>query len=55
MTGQAEMDKVYQLPQTTLIGGGETSLALGEIIKRLQVSGLVTSYGFSAFSSISIS
>ena len=31
------MDKVYQLPQTTMIGGGESALTLREIIKRLEV------------------
>ena len=36
--GEAEMDKTYQLPQTTRIGGGETALTLREIIRRLEVT-----------------
>lgn len=32
------MDKTYQLPQTTMIGGGETELTLREIIRRLEVN-----------------
>uniref|UniRef100_F6UHA9 2-oxoglutarate dehydrogenase, mitochondrial n=3 Tax=Ciona intestinalis TaxID=7719 RepID=F6UHA9_CIOIN len=36
--GEAEMNNIYQLPQTTMIGGGETTLPLHEIIKRLENS-----------------
>ena len=32
------MDKIYQLPPTTMIGGEEKSLTLREIIRRLDVS-----------------
>ncbi|CAK8678756.1 2-oxoglutarate dehydrogenase complex component E1-like isoform X2 [Clavelina lepadiformis] len=34
--GEAEMDKVYQLPKTTLIGGEDKALPLREIIRRLE-------------------
>ncbi|XP_078492481.1 2-oxoglutarate dehydrogenase complex component E1-like isoform X2 [Ciona intestinalis] len=36
--GEAEMNNIYQLPQTTMIGGEEKSLPLHEIIKRLESS-----------------
>jgi len=33
---EADLDKVYQLPKTTYIGGNETSLTLREIVRRLE-------------------
>lgn len=36
---ESDLDKVFQLPTTTFIGGNENSLSLREIIKRLEVSG----------------
>uniref|UniRef100_A0A8B9QJS9 2-oxoglutarate dehydrogenase-like, mitochondrial n=1 Tax=Apteryx owenii TaxID=8824 RepID=A0A8B9QJS9_APTOW len=33
---ESDLDKVFQLPTTTFIGGSETSLSLREIIKRLE-------------------
>lgn len=35
---ESDLDKVFQLPTTTFIGGNENSLSLREIIKRLEVS-----------------
>ena len=35
------MDKTFQLPQTTMIGGNETALTLREIIRRLEVEIIV--------------
>lgn len=37
---ESDLDKVFQLPTTTFIGGNENSLSLREIIKRLEVSGM---------------
>nr|CAB3264555.1 2-oxoglutarate dehydrogenase-like, mitochondrial [Phallusia mammillata] len=34
--GESEMDKVYQLPKTTMIGGSENALPLKDIVKRLE-------------------
>ena len=36
--GEEDMEKVYQLPKTTYIGGEEKALPLKEIINRLEVS-----------------
>ena len=36
---ESDLDKVFQLPTTTFIGGNENSLSLREIIRRLEVSG----------------
>uniref|UniRef100_H2ZNK1 2-oxoadipate dehydrogenase complex component E1 n=1 Tax=Ciona savignyi TaxID=51511 RepID=H2ZNK1_CIOSA len=36
--GESEMENVYQLPQTTMIGGEEKALPLREIVKRLENS-----------------
>lgn len=38
---ESDLDKVFQLPTTTFIGGNETMLSLREIIKRLEVSVVV--------------
>lgn len=35
---EADLDKEFQLPTTTFIGGSESSLSLREIIRRLEVS-----------------
>lgn len=34
---ESDLDKVFRLPTTTFIGGGESSLPLREIIRRLEV------------------
>lgn len=34
---EADLDKTFQLPSTTFIGGNETTLPLREIIHRLEV------------------
>ena len=36
--GDADLDRVFQLPPTTYIGGEETKLPLREIIHRLEVA-----------------
>lgn len=38
---QPDMDRVFQLPPTTYIGGPERSLPLREIIQRLEVCGIL--------------
>lgn len=35
---EADLDKEFQLPTTTFIGGSEHTLSLREIIRRLEVS-----------------
>lgn len=35
---EADLDKEFQLPTTTFIGGSENTLSLREIIRRLEVS-----------------
>lgn len=35
---EADLDKEFQLPTTTFIGGSEHTLSLREIIQRLEVS-----------------
>lgn len=47
---ESDLDKVFQLPTTTFIGGNENSLSLREIIKRLEVS--MTSLICGLFSSL---
>ncbi|CAM9135580.1 unnamed protein product, partial [Lampetra fluviatilis] len=37
--GEADLDKVFRLPTTTFIGGGESALPLREIVKRLEARG----------------
>lgn len=34
---ESHLDKVFRLPKTTYIGGGESTLPLREIIRRLEV------------------
>ena len=36
-TGEADLDKVFQLPNTTYIGGNTDVLTLREIVSRLEV------------------
>lgn len=36
-TGEADLDKVFQLPNTTYIGGNTDVLTLREIVTRLEV------------------
>lgn len=36
--GETDLDKVFQLPNTTFIGGGNDVLTLREIVNRLNVS-----------------
>lgn len=36
-TGEADLDKVFQLPNTTYIGGNNDVLTLREIVSRLEV------------------
>uniref|UniRef100_A0AAJ7SJL5 2-oxoadipate dehydrogenase complex component E1 n=1 Tax=Petromyzon marinus TaxID=7757 RepID=A0AAJ7SJL5_PETMA len=36
--GEADLDKVFRLPTTTFIGGGESALPLREIVKRLEAA-----------------
>lgn len=35
---ESHLDKVFRLPKTTYIGGGESALSLREIIRRLEVT-----------------
>lgn len=37
---ESDLDRSFQLPPTTFIGGGETTLPLKEIIRRLEVLSL---------------
>ena len=37
---ESDLDRSFQLPSTTFIGGGETTLPLREIISRLEVFSL---------------
>ena len=37
LTGEADLDKVFQLPNTTFIGGNTDVLTLREIVSRLEV------------------
>lgn len=34
---ESDLDKLFRLPTTTFIGGGESALPLREIIRRLEV------------------
>ena len=34
---ESDLDRTFQLPPTTFIGGGDTTLPLKEIIRRLEV------------------
>ena len=37
VTGEPDMDRVFQLPPTTYIGGDKSALTLRDIINRLEV------------------
>ena len=38
ITGEADLDRVFTLPDSTFIGGGQAQLPLREILKRLQTA-----------------
>jgi len=43
---QPDMDRVFQLPPTTYIGGPERALPLREIIQRLEVRAILFYFAF---------
>lgn len=49
---ESDLDKTFQLPSTTFIGGKEAILPLREIIQRLEVGSVCTMYIYTDFSEI---
>ena len=49
---EQDLDKTFQLPKTTYIGGDEDTLPLREIIQRLEVMYLDVHYYSSIFTTI---